>query len=429
MRLEIQNIDIKDIQKGPKTTAENGTLFVNFKELEEEILTDKKIKSVDVDLVYPGERVRIVNLLDVVQPRCKIDRPDADFPGFVGKMQTAGSGRTRSLRGMTLLVSNPETTRKYSGFLDMYDLGGELSRYGTMKHVSIGLHRAEGVEERDYENAVKIAGLRAAAFLARKAEGHPVDEEEIFDLDITAPSVKSDLPRVVYYYQLYSPQHDHKGISDACFYGSDVRNLMPTILHPNEVLDGGVVGAHTIRAIDTYSIQNHGIVKELYRRHGKDLIFAGVVCGVANMEPVTRMRIAMMASGLAKHVLGADGVILTKIHGGMPHVCLAAVGDACEKLGMKTAIFIQPLISDGCLADMLLFNNECLDLIITVGATLERSVLPRPDKILGGTADTKLFCPDPIIQHAGDPEIVTEQFLIAGVHDHCGSAKVIVKDY
>ena len=77
---------------------------------------------------------------------------------------------------------------------------------------------------------------------------------------------------MVYYYQLYSPQHDHRGVSDDCFYGADVRELMPTIIHPNEVLDGGVVGAHTVRAIDTYTIQNHGVIKELYRRNGKDLI-------------------------------------------------------------------------------------------------------------------------------------------------------------
>lgn len=430
MRLEIQSIDIKDIQPGPKTYAKDRVLYVNLKELEEIILKDSRIKSVDIHLVYPGERVRIVNLLDVVQPRCKIDKVEADFPGFIGKMQIAGSGRTRSLRGVGVLVSNPLTNRKYSALLDMSGLVAEMSRYGKMRHVHIAPVISDGTGERDFEDAVKIAGLKTAVYLARGAEGHPVDDVEVYELDIPSFDKKSDLPRVAYYYQIYSPQHDHIGISDPCFYGTDVRNLTPTIIHPNEVLDGGVVGAHTIRALDTYTIQNHGVIKELYRRHGKDLIFAGVVCGVANMEPVARSRQAMMASSLIKNVLGPEGVILTKIHGGLPHVDLALVAEECEKLGVKTAIFIQPLISYGTLADTLLFNAEAVNLIITVGATMERINIPLDAKnFLGGTADTKIYCPDPVVQHAGDPMIDVEQFLIAGVHDHLGAAKIIVKEY
>ncbi len=430
MRLEIESIDIKDVHPGSKTYAKDRVLYVHLKELKEILLQDRRIKSVDINLIHPGERVRIVNLMDVVQPRCKIDKVEADFPGFIGRLQVAGSGRTRSLRGVSVLVSNPFTNRKYSALLDMSGLIPEISRYGKMHHVHISPTISEDIEDRDFEDAVKIAGLKTAVYLARCAEGHPVDEVEIYELDIPKLFTKSDLPRIAYYYQLYSPQHDHLGVSDPCFYGSDVRNLTPTILHPNEVLDGGVVGAHTIRALDTYTIQNHGVIKELYSRHGKDLIFAGVVCGVANMEPIPRKRQAVMASNLIKNVLGADGVVLTKIHGGLPHVDLAMVAEECEKLGVKTAIFIQPLISYGTLAETLLFNTEAVDLIITVGATMERIKVPLDAvRFLGGTADTKIYCPDPIEQHAGDPVIDVEQFLIAGVHDHLGGANIIVKEY
>ena len=430
MKLEIQSIDIQDLQPGPKTYAKDRVLYVNLNELREILLKDGRFKSVDIHLVYPGDRVRIVNLLDVVQPRCKIDKVEADFPGFIGRLQLAGDGRTRSLRGVGVLVSNPCTNRKYSALLDMSGLAAEMSRYGKMKHIHVAPAMSEGTEERDFEDAVKIAGLKTAVYLARGAEGHPVDETEVFELDIPNLDKKSNLPRVAYYYQIYSPQHDHIGISDPCFYGTDVRNLTPTIIHPNEVLDGGVVGAHTIRALDTYTIQNHGVIKELYKRHGKDLLFAGVVCGVANLEPVPRKRQAVMASNLVKNVLGADGLVLTKIHGGLPHVDLALVAEECEKLGVKTAIFIQPLISYGTLADTLLFNAEAVNLIITVGATMERINIPLDaERFLGGTADTKIYCPDPIIQHAGDPMIDVEQFLIAGVHDHLGAANVIVKQY
>jgi glycine reductase len=229
---------------------------------------------------------------------------------------------------------------------------------------------------------------------------------------------------------MYSPQHDHLGIPDPCFYGTEISHFMPTIIHPNEVLDGGVVGHHTMRSLDTYSIQNHGVIKELYQRHGKELIFAGVVFGVASTDPVTRKRKALMAANLIKNVLGADGAVLTKIHGGMPHVDLSLVGEECEKLGVRTAVFIQSLVSSGTLAEALLFNNESLDLIITMAATQERIRLPlEADRIIGGTAETKMYCPDPIEQHAGDAAVDTEEFLFAGIHDHTGGAKIIIKEY
>ena len=148
------------------------------------------------------------------------------------------------------------------------------------------------------------------------------------------------------------------------------------------------------------------------------------------MEPIARARKAMMASSLIKNVRGADGVVLTKIHGGLPHVDLGLVAEECEKLGVKTAIYIQPLISTGTLADMLLFNAASLDLIIGVGATLERVSLPLDaERFLGGTAETKMYCPDPIDQRAGDSVVTSEQFIVAGIHDHCGGSKIYVKEY
>jgi sarcosine reductase len=430
MRLEIESIDIKEIQAGSKTHAKKGVLEINLKELEELILRDPRIKSVDIDLVKPGDKVRILNIMDVIQPRCKIDKPDADFPGFIGKMQVAGSGRTRSLRGVAILVSYPCTNRKEVGLLDMSGPLAEMSPYGKMKNVSIAPMIATGVEERDFENAVKIAGLKTAIYLARGAEGHPVDEVEVYDLDIPNLDRASGLPRVACYYQIYTPQFDYLAVSDPCFYGTDVRHMTPTVLHPNEVLDGGVVGWNAVKALDTYSIQNHGVIKELYRHHGKDLIFAGVVGLAANTEPTARVRSACMAAKLVKDVLGADGVVLVKVTGGMPHIDLAIAGEECEKVGVKTAIFTQPLTPFGTLSDTILFNAPSLNLIITASATFERTKIPwKAEKFLGGTAKTKIFCPDPIEQYAGDPIIDIEEYLLPGVLDCTGSAKVIIKEY
>ncbi len=430
MRLEIESIDIGDIRTDSRTYAEKGVLHINPTEFEKLILEDPRIKSVDISLVKPGENVRILNVVDVIQPRCKIDPADADFPGFVGKMQIAGKGKARSLRGVAVVVSSPSSKRKEIGLLDMTGPVAERSPYGKMKNICIAPTIADGIEERDFENAVKVASFKTAIYLARAAEGHPVDEVEVYDLDIPNLERNSNLPRVAYYYQMYTPQFDYLAVSDPCFYGSDIRHLTPTILHPNEVLDGGVVGWNVVKAIDTYSIQNHGIIRELYRHHGKDLNFVGVVGMVANTEPGRRIRSACMAANLVKNVLGADGVILSKVTGGMPHIDLAVAGEECEKLGVKTAIFTQPLTPFGTLGDTILFNAPSLNLIITSTATFERTKIPwKAEKYFGGTAETKIFCPDPIDQCAGDPVIDIEEYLLPGVLDCTGGSKVIVKEY
>lgn len=431
MKLEVDSINVKDIQTGSKTCAENGRLYVNLRELERLILEDDRIQSVDINLIQPGDRVRIVNLIDIVQPRCKIDPVGADFPGLIGKMQIAGRGRTRSLEGMTVLVSNPNPEDNvWKAVLDMSGMLAELSRFGSMRHVSISPHLTEGTGELDFENAVKMAGLKTAVYLARNAEGHEPDDVLVYDLDLANLPRSSDLPRVAYYFQVYTPQFDKGGLPDQIYYGSDVVKFMPSIIHPNEVLDGGFVGPHTRKAGNTYSFQNHAMIKELYRRHEKDLVFAGMVFGVANLEPVARARKAMIAANLLKNVLGADGVVLTKIHGGMPHVDVGLVAEECEKLDVRTAVFTQPVINYGTLSDTLLFDSEKLDLIITVGATLERIDVPlEADRILGGIADTKIPHGGGIDQRAGDPVINLEEFLAAGVHDMFGGANVIVKEY
>lgn len=430
MRLRIDSIDITDIKQAEHTHIRDHVLYVCFEELQACIMHEEsRIAGVDIDIVRPGDRVRIPNLLDIVQPRCKVEEEYPNFPGFVDPIRTAGHGTTVSLRGMAVLVPNPHTERKYSAFLDMAGPAAELSMFARMPNIVISPRMADSTNPDDFEHAVKIAGLRTAVYLARAGLNLPPDESELFELDMS-PCAQQDvrkgaaqaaLPRIGYYYSLYSPQHDHKGISDRCLYGAQATPIMPTILHPNEILDGGVTGHYTMRSLCTYTIQNHPVIREMYKRNGKELRFAGVVAGVANMEASARERKVAMAGKLMKEVLAADGCVLSKVHGGMPHVDLSMVAGECERLGIKTVLFVQPTIAVGTLSDIMLFRDERLDAIVVTSANFERvKVHFAPDRIIGGNGDSVIFSPDPIHQVAGQEDIVTEGFLIAGVHDQIG---------
>jgi glycine reductase complex component B subunit alpha and beta len=429
MKLQLESIDIKDVKIGSETRVIDHILYLNTENLEKEILADKRIKSVCIDVAFPGERVRIVNLNDVIQPRCKIDADNADFPGWVGRLTVAGQGRTRSLRGVSVVVSNPCTKRKYSAILDMS--GVATGSYGYMRNICIAPEAFEGVEDRDFESAVKTAGLKTAVYLAQSAKEHPVDEIEVFDLDISRFENVPGLPRIGYYFQIYTSQRDfYKGGADPIFYGTEISGQLPIVVHPNEVLDGGITNMHTIYPMDTFSIQNHALIKELYKRHRKELIFSGVVIGVANIDPVQSQRKAMMAANLFSNILGSDGALLNTIMGGLVQVDLSLVAHTCEKYGVKTTVLVHTVHSGGYFSEQLTYMPKSLNAAVNTAQAMERIRIPLDvEKVLGGTKETPIFHPDGIPQKAGDKIIEVEVCLIAGILDLLGGSKIKAFEY
>ena len=433
MRLELDSIKIKDIQESSATAIKDGILYLNKKELEEELLKDEKIKSVDINIARPGDKTRIICIQDVMQPRCREN--GNNFPGFVDKMQIVGNGRTVSLDGAGVIISNPESTRIEMGVLDMDGPMAGLTPYAKLNIVSLAFYPVEDIkndanEERIFEDAIKAAGLKACVYLAKAGLEVKPDDVEVFESEV-GESVDPSLPRVAYCFQTYTPQFDYKGRSDSFFYGAAMTNTFPTIINPNEALDGALVGWNAIKAIETYSMQNNGTIKELYKHHGKDLNFVGVVVYSASTDAENRQRSADMCANLLKNVLHADGAVLTKILGGMPHADIACTGVACEKAGVKTCCPTTPLTATGTLADTILYNDVELDLITITGSPFERTwnIKFKPENIYGGDHHTKIYFSEPIPQWADSEVLNMEQYLMCGVHDHTNSRKIITKEF
>ena len=146
------------------------------------------------------------------------------------------------------------------------------------------------------------------------------------------------------------------------------------------------------------------------------------------MDPIQRERKAMMAANLFSNVLGADGVILSKYLGGMTQVDLGLVAEECERLGMKTTLFIEMSHGGGSLDEQMIHISDSLNAGVNIGQILELVSLPlEADRILGGSSDTPIF-PDPD-QKAGDNIVRAAVPLIAGVYDNFGGAKLIAAEY
>jgi glycine reductase len=306
----------------------------------------------------------------------------------------------------------------------MFGTGAEMCPYACHPVICLDPIPANGIQERDFEAAVKIAGLKTAVFLAASARGVEADTCTRYEIDMLQHAFADGpgLPRIAYYYQLHTPQHDYWAVSDPILYGAPIAHTLPTIIHPNAILDGALVSPSTMRGVDTHTIQNHPLINELYKRHMKELVFAGTVIGVAASDTLQRERTAVITADLMSHVLRADGAILTKVHGGLPDAALKSIAGACEAVGVKTVSCLEvwgSIPGPGIVSGSFPFDGQ-----VNIGQTVERIVLSKPHRILAGNEETSIYNPG-LIQKAGDAAIEIERFLMAGAFDLLGGSKVI----
>jgi len=387
MRLTLDIFQIKDIQFAADTSLKGGILYIDRAELCEILEKDTRISRVEIELAHPGERCRIIQVADVIEPRAKINKGE-DIPDPVGE------GRTAVLRNAAVVMSDYRekgevtTSKDPDGeIIDMRGPGAGIGIYGNTHNVVVLPYPRERVTNPDYLAALKIAGLRTAEYLAKAAEKVEPDEVEIYALP-SLPEVArgiEDLPKVTYIFQIQSLQFEPVP-GEPVLFGGQAAGIAPTILHPNEILDGAVTSPLPALNVQTYQIQNHPTIKELYQRHGKDLCFAHVIVTTAPSNVREYERMANMAAGMAKGVVGADGAVLTKTGGGAPELVMARTAQRCEQLGIKTAIAMLHMgadISDAKFGASTIFNMPEVDAIVSMGMPFMELTLPPMERIIG----------------------------------------------
>ena len=422
MNLELDILNIKDTQFGEKTTISDSVLYIDRQELQELLEKDERFSKVDIELAHPGESCRVVQVFDIIEPRAKMGGTGENFPGILGRLKTVGEGRTRVLRGTTVVIIDDAISWARGVVIDMSGPGADLGLYGNLQNIVLLCHPADGTDRPDYQNALTVAGTKAAVYLAEASQGLKADEVEVYNLSSLAESCKGmeHLPRVAYVYQIHYLQY--RVVANVpIFYGNNAANLLPTIVHPNEILDGAIVQGQGAWTLATYSVQNHPIIKELYRRHGKDLCFVGVVATAAYMTAPERERAAAMAAKLVKSVLGADGAILTKIGGGAPTVDLGWTCEACEELGVKTTVIVHDQSADGSSDGALLFSTPLADAIVNVGSFDMLITLPAMERVIGGPMTFPGNRP-------ADGEINVLPYVIGGAVNVVGAARLMMRE-
>ena len=373
-RLQIDYINIKKALWGDETKINNGVLTINREELYALAQSDL-FRTLDIYLIAPGEQVRVVCVNDCTQPRVKADHPEQSFPGIWGELAPAGEGRTVALRGM--IVSETYNMRtNLSHVLDMSGNAAQYSHFSKQFHIVIDAQPNEGVSGESYAMAMKHACLSICVHLASAGISIPPDETEIFELTPVASDPNGNhLPKVAYIVNELATFDTWQFF----VYGESAIGMLPIILHPNEILDGAMVRRYWIDA--NYYVQNESVIRELYRRHGVDIDFLGVVISNNQMSLESKERFAMMCALLAKDTLHADAVISNK--SGMVHGQLDASFQFLwsEKLGMPSVVHLNNA-SNYKPADTLLVSDPKVDAILS--GTHEFMIdFPEMERVIG----------------------------------------------
>ena len=382
MRLELGNIFIKDVKFGESTKVENGILYVNKQELLSEVGGDERLKSIDIDIVHPGDSVRIIPVKDVIEPRVKVEGNGGIFPGFISKVDTVGSGKTHVLKGAAVV-----TTGKIVGFQEgIIDMSGEGAKYTPFSknhNVVIKCEPVDNLPQHEHEAAVRMVGFKAATYLGKAGKDIEPDETKVYETLPLPEQIKKypDLPKVVYVYMIQTQGLLH----DTYVYGVDGKKIIPTFLYPTEVFDGAVVSGNCVSACDknpTYVHMNHPVITDLYDRDGKDYNFLGCVVTNENVYLADKERSSSYTAKLVEF-LGADAAIVSEEGFGNPDADLVMNCNKLEEKGIKTVLITDEYAGRDGASQSLADSTPKGDAVVTGGNANQIVVLPPMDKVIG----------------------------------------------
>lgn len=419
MKLELGNILINDVVLGNESKIEDHVLYLDTEEIKNIVLEDDHLRSVEVDVAKPGEKTRITPIKDVIEPRCKVDSKSGIFPGVMSKVDTVGEGRTHCLKGCDVMTVG-KIVGFQEGIVDMSGPGAEKTPFSKNINICLVIDPVDDLKQPQYEEAVRMAGLRVATYIGKL--GHDVEPDELHTYE-TKPIFEQaeqypDLPKVGYVYMLQTQGLLH----DTYVYGVDAKKIVPTILYPTEVMDGAILSGNCVSSCDkntTYHHLNNPVIKYLYEHHGKDLNFMGVIITNENVYLADKERSSNWTAKLAEY-LGLDGAIVTQEGFGNPDTDLIMNCKKIEGKNIDTVIVTDEYAGRDGASQSLADADPAANAVVTGGNANEIIKLPAMDKVIGTLDYVDIIAGgfDGSLQENG--EIIVELQAITGATNELG---------
>jgi len=382
--------EVHTIEIGTSTGYEQHRLVVG-RDQAQALFADPALASVEVHIAVPGDSVRIVAPLDVVEPRTKGSGGASGggvFPGWMAPVNRPRGGDTHVLRGAAVLAAG-YLPRNQEGLIDMSGPAAERSPFARTNNVVIEFERADDASWQDVEVALRRGLLRLAVHLADAVDAAPDAVEELAPPH--QPGTPTDgLPRVGVITNLQT----QGAFKDVFVYGRSMAGSLPTLFDPVEIEDGAVVSGqygHPALRNPTYLHQNHPVIAELRARDGQDLRFAGVVLCPEPVAQADKELVSTHAAWLCR-AAGFDAAIVTKEGAGNADNDLMLKVDALEADGlMAVALYAELSGADGTGPPLVAGPRR--GAVVSTGNYDQRVKLPAVERALGGArlsiADTE----------------------------------------
>lgn len=387
MRLEIGNFYVKDIVFGDELSFKNGILTIQKDEALAFIREDDRITDAELYIAKPGDKIRMCPVKEAIEPRTRLDGRGL-FPGYTSEVVPAGDGVIHALKNTSVLVVGKHWGGFQDGVIDMSGEGQKYTYFGQLNNIVLVAdtnEEFERFEQQKKNDALRRAGHKLAEYIGACVKELTPGETEVYEL---GQMIKRDpevekLPSVVYVMQPQS-QMEEMGYNDLV-YGWDMNHFVPTVMHPNEVLDGALVSGSFMPVSSkwsTYDFQNCPNIKALYREHGKTINFLGVIMSNLNVALEQKERSALFVAQIAKS-LGADGAVLAEEGYGNPDADFVGCYVALEDAGVKVVGVTNECTGrDGQSQPLVTLDEKC-NAIVSCGNVSELIKLPPMETVLG----------------------------------------------
>jgi glycine/sarcosine/betaine reductase component B subunit len=379
--LEIAAFAIDEVVEGTLTGRDGATLRVSSPQLAVGA-GHPALAEATVEVVRPGDRVRITNVLDAVVPDVRADDPSASFPGVLGgTWNDAARARIHRLSGVAVL---PVCDWKAAGlvgpeefppsYVDMAGSGQDRSPWGSTVNLVLRCVPAPGASVAEADLAIRRASLDLArALAATTLDAEPDQLRRVGAL----PDADEALPAVCAILQVAS----EAPLTDTFFDGEDLRALMPRVIDPAWLFAGRLTnGAYDWPGVrnTTANYQDLALVRALERAHGKTLRFAGLILAPGYLDTAEAKRRGAEASAALASELDAAAAICTTFSSGNSHTDTMLTVRALASRGIATTALVCE--TNGGLTDHVA-EADCL---VSTGNEDELVPAWTPDRIVGG---------------------------------------------
>jgi glycine reductase len=343
-------------------------------------------------------------------------------------VKTVGEGRTHVLKGAAVITCG-KIVGFQEGIIDMSGPGADYTPFSKLNNLCMVIEAKEGIDQYAYEAATRMAGLKIATYLGKLGENITPDNIDVFE---TKPLLEQaneypELPKVAYVYMLQTQGLLH----DTYVYGVDAKKIVPTILYPTEIMDGAILSGNCVSACDkntSYHHLNNPIIKNLYKQHGKEINFMGVIITNENVYLADKERSSDWTAKFTKY-LGLDGVVISQEGFGNPDTDLIMNCKKVEAQGVKTVIVTDEYAGRDGSSQSLADADVAANAVVTGGNANETIILPPMKKIIGMLDYTDTIAGGFDGSLRPDGSIEAELQIITGATNELGFNKLTTKMY